>query len=228
MKKLMTALAACLVAGFVVAQSVTSANIVGYNTATVTGGGQNIVGINFEAVGGGASTFQTVNGNKSFSDGDFLYQWDGSIGTFGGGYSWDAGGSTWYDVAADDVGDPVVSAGSGFWLICAASESITVAGQVPVSGTQLVIPGSSQYIVANPVPTGMDLNDTAFTWTGISDGDFIYVWDGSSFGGGYSWDAGGSVWYDVAADDVASGVKVQQGQGFWLINANQVTLQATY
>ena len=59
MKKLMTALAVCAVAGFALAQTVTSANVVGYNTVTLNKG-FNMLACNFDQVGAVTNTLDMV------------------------------------------------------------------------------------------------------------------------------------------------------------------------
>jgi len=59
MKKLMTALAVCAVAGFALAQTVTSANVVGYDTVTLLQG-YNMLACNFDQVGTVTNTLDLV------------------------------------------------------------------------------------------------------------------------------------------------------------------------
>lgn len=225
MKKLMTALTICAVAGFAVAADVVSENIVGFNTTTVAAGSQGIVGCNFEAVGGGASTFQTLNGGMTFNNGDTIWVWDGT--TPWKLYTWDSGEGSWWDFDADDAGDPAVDAGVGFWLICSATKDVRLAGQVPPSGTQLVMP-AGQSLISTPVPMDLDLNGANVSWSGTSNGDTIWAWDGTTPWKLYTWDAGEVAWWDFAADDVATGVSVAGGNGFWLFNAAPVSMTMTY
>ena len=155
MKKLVTAFAACALAGAVFAQ-VESVNIVGYMTQTISMK-NTMVGLNFGAVGTGAGipivdlipkTQAGLNAgvNAAVSDniqvlGDSGYTiyflCNGNIGK-GGAYLPAADG--WVKFGESAVTTDTIANGGAFWFISQTAETtpltITLAGQVAADATQ--------------------------------------------------------------------------------------------
>lgn len=245
MKKLVTAFAACMIAGLVTA-AVESANIVGYSTLTLQPG-FNMIGAQFEVVGGTAASEIALDDfiDKSnltagadnltsdciyvFTNGDYLptyYLWDNG-----------EGGKEWWDVS-DNLPAPIKT-GDAMWYLSRAGAPITatVAGQVGQAPTQVTIRAGKFSLVVNPFPVELDLTATTpVNWNTVSGpvagadnltSDCIYVFkDGDYLPTYYLWDngEGGKEWWDVSDNlPVAVGV----GQGFWYYSraASDYTLE---
>lgn len=185
MKKLMTALAVCLAAGFVSAEGggIPSVNVVGYNTVKVDSGNWAMIATSFAQVGGLISTGvnNVVTGN--FADGDEIYIWDTSIQDYRSliwaTEAWDEAveniiGAGWADAGIYSFLQ--LSVGQGLFIHRVAEGTVTVntAGEVK-SGVSLLIPGAGQWSnVSVPYPQPKLVN--AVTWTGFTDNDEIYIW----------------------------------------------------
>jgi hypothetical protein len=178
MKKLMTALAVCLAAGFAAAAGVMSSNIVGYVNVPL-GATTAIVGISpaFKQVGGADQNILTMFDPSQLNEGDYLMEWNPAIGdlnlyTYIGG--WFSPDSTLLDETNVGTKGPAMGSGSGF-LIASASAKLTIAGEVNRTAqvTTTINPGDYTFLsAAYPVP--FDLN--AINWSGVSEGDYIMAW----------------------------------------------------
>lgn len=137
MKKLMTALAVCTVAGFASAAVVTSANVVGYKTLDVS------LGIDFSGTSftdlssvDGSWTFSTDIFGQPLADGDALLVFDPALYDY---MTYVYGSGAWLSI--DPLGNilsvpaPVKVLGDAFLFVPVNSATAYVAsGQVPTNG----------------------------------------------------------------------------------------------
>ena len=208
MKKLMTALAVCLAAGFVAAGSVTSSNVVGYVNVSVSSAnvaGYSMLGLAFDKVGSpdgqllnellpNASNFV---GGYDDADSDTISVWNGigydiyffSASDFGAANQ----NNVWLDINTTQQPTKRFLSGTGFWFRRhSGSATITLAGQVPTGSFSLSCPASnvggfSQ--VAYPFSTTLNLNDASLNWLAAgatggyddTDSDTISVWNGIGY-----------------------------------------------
>jgi len=191
MKKLMTALAVCLAAGFAVAApaggSVVSSNIVGYSSVAGYGAGV-FCGVVFEKVGGGTNTL-----SQQF-DTSAMLDWVDNVAYFNPG---DGTWPTYYygsDVAGQfgTIGDPDMPIGVGI-LTQFSPATVKQIGQVHDTTqpfTHKLPAGASLMSSAWPVPMKL----SKFDWSGlvpyadnigfynVGDGSIdTYYWDGTGF-----------------------------------------------
>ena len=175
MKKLVTAFAACALAGLAFAQ-VESVNIVGYQTLTATGQYFS-TGPTFISVGDANGEWKlsdvTVSGMDAYNDfvqflspdtaGTVLQAtyidaaWDAANGDGDGALIgwWD-----YNDIGGTSLNEEVFAAGTGF--LCNFSSSgiaITYAGEVLQGSTQLDLSGSRYPMIANLTPIDLTLGD---------------------------------------------------------------------
>jgi hypothetical protein len=169
MKKLMTALAACLVAGFVVAQSVTSANIVGYQKITPTGTYPSH-GPAFITVGDTGLQWKlgnmTADGMDPLSDTiQFLSPFDASVSAT---YTYvsasiDPGLVGWWDptdIGGVSMDGETFAAGTGFLCnLSGAPFDFVYAGEVVQDTISLDLIGLTYPMIANPVPVDLTLGE---------------------------------------------------------------------
>jgi len=187
MKKLMTACAACVLAGMVSAQ-VESVNIVGYMSQTLTTK-NNMIGLNFGAVGTGAAipivdlipkNQEGLNAGANVVTGDNIsvlgdsgyvtyFLCNGNIGK-GGAYVAAADG--WVKGGESAVTTDAIQVGGAFWFISqtaapAAPVTLTLAGQVAADATitKTIKPGLN--MIANGYAAEIAFADPA---TGLSVG----------------------------------------------------------
>ena len=207
-KLLMTVAVLGCVATMVSAQTVTSANIVGYSKKAMPLNSIDIVSPQFLAGDAGGISLDDAFGGMS--DSTSIYAWDGgaySLYTYYEGYGW-------FDPSFVAAGGVLIGQGDGVWLQSGTvAADVIMSGEVSLAGsiTNTLIVGIN--MVANPYPVSMRLSE--IPEVSLSDGDVVYLWSGSysvyTFYVGYGW-------FDpsfVAADDVQVGV----GQGFWLSSA---------
>jgi len=233
MKKLMTAMAACVFAGAVFAQ-VESLNIVGYLSQPLTGGNFNMYVVPFEAVGGGdISIPDLLSGDLTPGGGagsaDNILIWNPATSGYDVYYLYDNGDgtATWWK--GDDSAEMgTVPPGTTFWYEAKGGNgSVTVAGQVITTATfNLAVTGGNFNMLANPYPVAFDPNDTAaIDWlacgatpgAGAGGADNILIWDASTSGYTvyYLYDNGDSTatwWY---GDDSAEADPIPAGVPFW-------------
>ena len=216
MKKLvMTVAVLTCAASFVSAQTVTSANIVGYNKA-ISYKGQQLFGANFQIADG--ATPNSLFG-EMFPNGTKVYK-----------YSNDGLGTAGYDFATFTV-HPVFGSnwdkpdmtldGVGFW--------VQIPGTAPTNEYQSIISGEVEVsgAVTNPIVIGLQLLTNPYpvdrTVAGAtdgmgftpSDGDKVFV---------YANDGQGTVGYDFATFSVhpvfganwdKPNIAISIGAGFW-------------
>ncbi len=214
MKKLMfSAVALCAAVGFA---DITSQNVVGYNTSSLTTGAGKLsmIGGSFASVSGsgfqmnGDMTITNLKGGTGAGDADTLLMWDPTKASGAGGYTifyyYDDGTEAgWCDPATDDYVEKSYTtgfpAGSAFWFkpIDGATKALTFSGAV--EDADYVEPALSEgkklSMIANAYPVALQLNSetsVAFTGlaggTGAGDADTLLMWDPTkaSGAGGYT------------------------------------------
>ncbi|MCR5414957.1 MAG: hypothetical protein K6F50_09580, partial [Kiritimatiellae bacterium] len=192
MKKLMfSAVALCAAVGFA---DITSQNVVGYNTTSLTTGKSKLsmIGGSFCAVNGngfqmnGDMTISNITGGSGASDADTLLMWDptkfGGAGGYTTFYYYDDGFEKgWCHPATGDYVEKADTykngfpAGSAFWFkpIDGATKEITFSGAV--EDADYVEPALSEgkklSMIANAYPVALKLNDsTNVAFTGLKGG----------------------------------------------------------
>lgn len=236
MKKLVSAFAVCLLAGFVSAQStVESLNVVGYSAAPLSGSDLFMFGSNFEKVGstiGEAVTLSSLAPSSGFEDFDNIQVAvaDGLGGVNFTQYFYltymDPAG--WY---ADDVttyaGDVQLPAGASVWMLLATTQDVTASGQVRSTDTAFTFEANKLTMTSSAYP--IPYNPNTCVWTDAQDFDNIQVGVADGLGGvnftqyfylSYMDPAG---WY---ADDVTTyaGDIAPIGAGFWVLTQGDVTM----
>jgi hypothetical protein len=195
MKKLVTAFAACMIAGLVSAQTVESQNIVGYNTIGLQTE-YTLIAVNFDKVGSGALTINEAfpyqagvmkAGGLSDSD-QILIRTPGT-----GAYTTyrlratSTPANSWCSSGITPSTDPMVS-GTAAWYLSRLSPAPTnvlnmvVAGEVANDATRSMTIKSGYNLFANPYPYDVALNgaagigfQTGMTPGGLSDSDQIQI-----------------------------------------------------
>jgi hypothetical protein len=196
MKKLSTAFAACMLAGFVSAQ-VESQNIVGYTTSAINSATWYQIAPTFIPVGGTETSGTAINDifTTGFVAGDKLYVWNQGSQSYDN-YTWMAAP---YDENFDtapagwaDLGEmrtvATLKIGQSVFLrkISAGATSVVFSGEVKAA-LVTTVPSATWVQVSLPYPTDIALND-AITWTGFTAGDKVYVWNtGSQSYANYTW-----------------------------------------
>lgn len=188
MKKLVTAFAACALAGLVDAQ-VESVNIVGYNTVTIDKQ-WTIIAANFEAVGGGAISLQdafpysdgmTKGNNMNAAD---MLQIQNALGGYDTYYlsnGLNAKGSPvagldgkWAAAGTFAPTTATIAPGTALWYGARnfnPAFQITVAGQALATATADMPVSLAVKHIANPYPTDLPLNDGVPYTTGMTKGN---------------------------------------------------------
>ncbi len=211
MKKLMfSAVALCAAVGFA---DITSQNVVGYNTTSLTTGAgkYSMIGGSFASVSGngfrmnGDMTIENIKGGGGAGDADTLLMWDptkfGGAGGYTTFYYYDDGSEKgWCDPATDDWVENSEAyangfpAGSAFWFnaIDNSEKAITFSGAVEDANyvEPAIAEGQKYSMIANAYPVALKLNDTGcVTFTGLvggggaGDSDTLLLWDPTKFGG---------------------------------------------
>ena len=204
MKKLMIATAA-VAAAFGLKAEIASANIVGFNTDTITATKFNMVSVPFEGTDGqGFKLNECISGENlvgtaSSSTADRIQIWDAATGAYENWYFYDNNDeyTGWWDegtglILFEDSYPNGLPAGSAFWYKSAAGASangsVTVSGQVPeAEAVDVEILKGKFNMVAYPWPMGFKLNDAkAVSWANATgsassaDADKIQIWDAAT------------------------------------------------
>ena len=225
MKKLMFA-AAAIAAGVAMAD-VTSANVVGYNTAQNNSEAWQFIGASFQNVSdGGLITLNSLNSPEGIEDGDQIQiaHCDEDGVTYMTDYEyWDGDG--WVDLeSSEPVGDEVgFELGHGAWFFSATPKSITTAGQV--KGENHIHTFTEPWtVITSAFPGNFCPNSENVSW-GCLDGDQIQVpfcdEDGVTSMTDYEyWDGDG--WVDLSSSEVLDPdfALVQAGRGFWFFTGS--------
>jgi hypothetical protein len=219
------------------AQTVYSANIVGYANAPTPNGGTYLISVPFVVgVSNGANEiWPLVGGNPSIPDFSQVLVWTGS------GYTTYLSDSTspslWDDASYNPLsGAPTLPVGKGFFLIPSASTTNTFVGTVAVSvGTSNVVslPNGGTYLVASAVPyAGSITNGSPTTGAGglglsslngLPDFSQLLVWTGSGYATYLSDSTSSSLWDDASYNPLSAAPTVSVGQGFFIIPSANFT-----
>ena len=230
MKKLMTTVAACTLAGAVFAQ-VESVNIVGYQT-TAAPAGYSLYAPPFVSVGSATAVGSLAAITGTFADFDTI-QFVDANGDVAAVYSWltvagmGVPADGWYDDAMNAVVLENMPQGLSYLLATGAAVEVLNSGEV----NQLAIPVTAAAgfaTVGNGTPTAQMLSDITFTG-GITDFDTIQILDANGdVSAVYSWltVAGMGMPADGWYDDAMSAVdfSVAPGQGFLLATGAGCTM----
>lgn len=208
MKKLMTACAACMIAGLVSAE-VSSQNIVGYNTSPITPG-FNMVSVNFDSVTNSSAgidlsvvfpptTANLVGATTEAGGADAILVWDNTAKSYATyflyyttktttlstlNWTWRVGQSTPANVQLKS-GDTVWFNKKG-----ANAAEFAIAGQVPTLSSKNRTLTQGFNMIGNLYPTDWDANALGTTWwstsgatgatTEAGGADSILVWDNTT------------------------------------------------
>lgn len=234
MKKLLTACAACVLAGMVSAQ-VESVNVVGYSSTVLESSKLFMLGSNFEKVGttiGEGVTLADLVASSGFEDFDNIQVGvadESGVVHFTNYYYlsyMDPAG--WY---ADDystyAGDEELPAGVSVWMLLATGQDVTTSGQVRSTETQFTFAANKLTMTSSAYPIAFKPNDC--TWTGVQDFDNIQVGVADVNGVvqftnyyylSYMDPAG---WYQDDYSTLAGEI-APTGAGFWVLTAGAVTM----
>jgi len=194
MKKLMTAFAACALAGAVYAQ-IESQNIVGYTTVIPTAGKQIMTGAMFNQVGGAALDLQDIRmENVAATGGTVIWWWDKDTRTYTYAYwlpLYASDGVT--PLGYDGWGDPeswepmakTFAPGEGFWI---QPDGSSVDPKVVTAGELAVSSGEAEFVavnlfagkqvqVCNPLPVQVALADVGMSGVNPTGGTVLWWWD---------------------------------------------------
>jgi hypothetical protein len=258
MKKTLTIAAAALISASAFAQTVTSANIVGYVKADKPGDGKlNIVGVSFTTE---TQTLSSLMANENFkgsytspAEADQISIWNASNQTYSTyayfsylpDYPAYASYDGWQELAkfgTTEYANPVIPAGSGFWLRGSQSgnTNVVMAGEVPTAQSNTIDVVTGLQHLANPFSSDITLGECKFSakgsYTDPNAADQVSAWDPAtqtyktyvffsylpdypayaSYDGWPEYNKFGSTEY---ADDVA----VPVGYGFWYRAINAFT-----
>ena len=223
MKKVMFAAAVAAAGGLM---AIESANVVGYNTDTITAKKFNMVSVPFEGTDGDGFKLDfclsgvDLTGTADYSTADQIQFWDAATGAYENWYYYEAGDAYtgWWDVNTqmkmfEDQYPNGLPAGSAFWYKSAAGASkngtVVVAGQVPnAASVDVEILNGKFNMVAYPYPVAFKLNDskqvswaTANGTADYSTADQIQIWDAATgaYENWYYYEAGDAYtgWWDV-------------------------------
>jgi hypothetical protein len=194
MKKLvMTVAVFGCAATIATAQTVESANIVGYGKAIATNGQLNHIALNFDA---GSSTLSDFVPASSVADFTVVNLWDKSANTYITATKTRAGWSA----------DPAINLGDAFWITPAGAGTteIILSGEAPLTATNSVV-------VSNLVATGYYYpvkrawDDTAIS-SQAPDFSVLNIWNGTAY----------DTYTKTRAGWGTAGVEIDVTQGFWI------------
>jgi hypothetical protein len=219
------------------AQTVYSANIVGYANVSTPNGGTYLVTVPFQVgVSNGANEiWPLVGGQPSIPDFSQVLVWTGSGYTT---YLSDSGSASLWD---DNNGNPISFApklpvGQGFFLIPSGSTTNTFVGTVAVSvgsSNTMVLPNGGTYLVSSVVPyAGSVTNGNPVTkaggpglssLNGLPDFSQLLVWTGSGYTTYLSDSGSTSLWDDNNGNPIPNAPVITVGQGFFIIPSDNFT-----
>ena len=236
MKKLMTAVAICAVASFSLAQSVTSANVVGYSTKA-TPAGFLMYSAMFTTVGGGSATgrlSQITGSFDSFDSIQFVDQ-DGNIPLQ---YQWIKAGDVpgvsangWYDFSnPPNPVDMFLPQGLSYLIATANTNLLTNSGEVRDAAITINITATGFTCIGNATPTARHIS--SFTFTGLASFDSIqFVDQDGNIPTQYQWIKAGDVpgvsvngWYDFSNPPNPVDPVINSGVGFLLATSAGATV----
>ncbi|MDE3275167.1 MAG: hypothetical protein PUJ80_04005 [Verrucomicrobiota bacterium] len=240
MKKLMCAVAA-LSSGICLAD-ITSANIVGYNTAELTKGKYNTMTVQFGNVGTGTFSLNDIKTDNMTAaeiseEADAIQFWNPATSGYESYYLYSGPDADdgWYnaetDASFDDDYPTGKPAGTAFWYIARGTGTGTgvTSGEVEsVDDVTITLTKGKYNLVASAYPTTLDLN--AMVCTGLTaaeiseEADAIQFWNPATSGYEsyylYSGPDADDGWYNAEtdaafADDYPAGKPA--GTAFWYI-----------
>ncbi|VGO16119.1 hypothetical protein PDESU_04709 [Pontiella desulfatans] len=200
MKKLVMAVAVLACASAVVAQTVTSANIVGYTKVNAVGGELSLVALNFET---GGTTLQDMIGTDVPAL-SFVYLWDKDTSAYTSA-SLNTRGS-WTPNLTVDIGDAMWIQAAG-----AGTNELIFSGEVLTSNSVWALPAG---IVATgySFPVEKDFKTTQAA-TDLAALSFLYMWDeGTQSYAAWSKNTRGT--WTGTGDPI-----MDPKEGFWIDNA---------
>ena len=241
MKKLMIATALATFCGAVLADGISSANVVGYqNTEMVNAYGYNFIAPTFKDVASGTATYDLQNiklVGSAVGDGasDFIEIWDdaGAMTDVQYFYVTEAQGYDHDGWVTEMMGDTYVSnvalsLGQGFYLYIGSGDDVEVQYAGEVMKGNLTSPEFpyGYNIAGNATPAEINLQQIQLLGSAVGDGasDFIEVWDDTGSmtdvqyfyvteAQGYDHDG----WVtEMMGDTYATGVTYTPGQAFFL------------
>ncbi len=221
---------------------VESANVVGYDTLALRGGGQaKGAGASFLPVSGESITLGDVkitgySSEDGYADFEVIAKQLDGAGRGGTAYFWcdfEEEGETyygWYDEDMNSFSSLELVPGEGLWVYSPSTDlSIQSAGAVPDTDIAVVLrSGGQAKMAANPMPTTLTLGDISVSGYSTEDGyaDFeiiAKVLDGAGRGGtAYFWcdfeEEGETYygWYDEDMNCFNETVEVAAGEGLWV------------
>ena len=230
MKKVMFAAAVAAAGGLM---AIESANVVGYNTDTITAKKFNMVSVPFEGTDGDGFKLDQclsgvdLTGTDSPYTADQIQFWDASKGGYENWYYYDVGDeyTGWWDEISqskmfEDAYPDGMPAGTAFWYKSAASAtqngSVIVAGQVPTAASiNFEVLKGKFNMIAYPYPVALRLNDSKqVSWTGAHGTDSPYtadqiqIWN-ATLGGYENW-----YYYDVGDEYTGWWDEISQSKMF--------------
>ena len=210
MKKIImtSALVAC--AAVVAAQTVTSANVVGYSKQTAPGNGAfKIISNQFIADDEVGATLDEAFGD-SLPENTELYAWDGGAYKIYAYFGWNGG---WTDATSfAPAGTNVIERGNSLWVknVDLVDAEVLVSGNVPVSSSTTNVLHDGFSLVSNPYPSAVRLDDLNIS---PEENDEIYLYDGTyTIYAYFGWNGG---WTDATSFAPAGTVEIPVGVGFW-------------
>ncbi len=165
MKKVIVAVALVACAVVVTAQTVTSANIVGYAKVDAVGGELSLVALNFDP--GAANTITELIGND-VPNGSTIFLWDMDAGTYEVSVLGSRG--SWTPEIYLELGD-------AFWIQAfgTGTNELIFSGEVLIDDRAISLPaGLSMIGYGYPVLTSWQ--DTQLS-SGLENGSILFVWD---------------------------------------------------
>lgn len=244
MKKIIAATAVLGFAAAVTAQTVTSANVVGYSKeATPAPGAFTIVSLNVlgEAdtvdIQDAVANTDALNASQSLANADKIYVWTGSgYNTYGlfdnttETFWMDSLASGWNKASKAAPSAQDIVRGSSVWFETGAGGSaadVMTAGEVPNDGVYDVTLAGSFDLVAYPYAASINIMDLVVSNGAASavlaDADKIYVWTGSGYNSYGLYDTGAETyWMDTLSSGWNKASKAQPsdadldlGKGVW-------------
>ncbi|OPZ95581.1 MAG: hypothetical protein BWY72_02051 [Bacteroidetes bacterium ADurb.Bin416] len=232
MKKLVTAFAACALAGLAFAQ-VESVNIVGYQTLSLPTGYKmatstfvpvgsdgtslrlgDIVPTNFDGANGDTVQFFNLNGS-------------GSVSTT----AWYFAGYGWFDFNTNEsLDDMLIPAGTGMYVNSTlAGAEFLVAGEVLQEASTLVLP-TGYTVAGNSSPVEITLGQIVpnASFDGAN-GDTVQFFDptGSGIVTTTAWFFAGYGWFDFNTNESLDAMVINPGDAFY-VNATQANAQLSF
>ncbi len=230
MKKLVTAFAACAMAGLAFAQ-VESVNIVGYSTINVPAG-SSIIAPAFTTVGGGETdlTLGMITPSANF-DAELgtgcTIQFINADGSWGVAAEYWANYGGWFIAGTEtQINDTVIPKGGAVYVSSAAAVTFMCAGEIGLSAFAVTVPaGSSQ--VGNCFPGNLTLGNitpSASFDAELGTGCTIqFINADGSWGVAAEYWANYGGWFIAGTETQINDTPLTQGLGFYVSSAADAT-----